>query len=683
MPQDKNPIKEEFVQNQITKEVFRVLTYPDGRVERIPIPKEELERFDVIKKSPDTLFSPPSQTSPVDIVDIPQEDDTGVNSFIDTLSGSAAKAGANIGLGYLTSLLLSNPYTGIPVGVGIGGALAYNLYKNPKETLHELISPYSDLILHPTETLKSDPFAPISLFPFAYPSGASSALPQATKESLFNVLKDKLLRFVATPAEEQVVPNVVGRSTMTRGLEFARQKEIPLTVGQTTGQPIALAVNVTDPAMPEILAQQSKAAYAAASSLLPVNKYAIHNDLGKVSDWLIGKATKNYENGLEEIGKIRSKVFKLAEKQLPKVTAEIDGSKVVIPGVVSAPRTFEVAKEVVKDFKKLSLPILQSEMAKGSSGKYMKWFIGELEAAAENPTGNRITSINALYESRRFLDKILNKLDPHDPARFKLASLREAVKEDLDNAMKQAGVGDTWAEYNSTAEKFFSKFRTVVGESLTKKTAYQTVDDASNVIKKALSNSSMFKDLIEVVGEKEAQNALVQQTLREAFNSTTGVFDADKLIKSIATKKNLFKLVDPKIRTPLIDFAYAMKAQNRLSPKITPALTVKEAGAFLKFIGATMFARTGIQIGTFSQALGFLISHTDLAKVLADPQAAWLAARLARTDVKSANYPGRAKAFMKALSRLGVYATVGDILIGFSPNGMPDPSKVEVNSEEK
>jgi hypothetical protein len=103
------------------------------------------------------------------------------------------------------------------------------------------------------------------------------------------------------------------------------------------------------------------------------------------------------------------------------------------------------------------------------------------------------------------------------------------------------------------------------------------------------------------------------------------------------------------------------------------ALQMREANAAVKFTGATIFGRTGIQVGTASQFAGFMLSKSDLAKVLIDPEAGWLAAKLVKTPVKSPDYPTRIRRFMQALARLGVYAKSGDTIIQFTKDGYPEP----------
>jgi hypothetical protein len=124
--------------------------------------------------------------------------------------------------------------------------------------------------------------------------------------------------------------------------------------------------------------------------------------------------------------------------------------------------------------------------------------------------------------------------------------------------------------------------------------------------------------------------------------------------------------------------AYGIKAQNRLSTA-NPVFELRGPDAVIKVGGAAATGRKGIIVGQIASATRFLLSKTDLANIMLDPEMGWLAAKLANTQLNSPAASSRIKRFLQGLNRLGIYARIGDTLFSFDVNGAP----IEVGSTKE
>lgn len=673
---EKKPPIKKYEQDE-AGDIFEILLYEDGRKEERKLTKEELAGYNIApapsplqKQEVEEQLSKPDESymSPDEQMSMLQHyARSGLSTLFSTAIGAAAA-----------------PFAKPLIGAGALG-YGYKMTTDPKGAIDlarsvgtEILKPY----LSPVQSYKEDPFGTVA----SYVPGL--ALARGIGRPFTKQLAEKFAtRFGSTPAAEQPVADVLGAGVknMEAPIQLMKDMGINLNVAQAANNPIAAATLMVRPEIQPQIISQNEVVIKNVNKILDKIVGAEHrgwfkvsDELGEVADTLRFFATNRYEDIMKELKTIKGGIFaKYSKMATPVEITLTDVMGKPVKKVINSPAELRSSLKVAANLSKDDLAYLDPTSFGGTLEKEVSKAITEINNILNNPVADDaakiVVDIKALEHYKGYLDRRISRLPSNNPSREKLMALRNGINTDIKLNMKKMGLASEYEEYNALAHKWLATFdKTEVGQALPIKSVYDETESPTKIIGKVFADSSMFDDLVKIVGPEKATVGLVQQLFRASVDSAGGI-NANRLIKLISQHKSKLKYLDPQLKTRLFTFAYGLQAQNRMKLAGQSALQMKEANAFIKFIGATVFGRTGIQIGTATQAAGFMLSKSDLAKILLDPQAAWTAAKLAQTSITSPNYAPRMRTFLQALSRLGIYAKSGDTIIKFARNGVPEP----------
>lgn len=667
-----------------TGKIIEITKYSDGRVQERELSDAELQKFVVAPAA-----APQDQVEHIKNENESEQfisPEQGYN-LLEHYGKSAATTLLGAGIGAAAAPLFGSTMLPFTVGAGALG-LGYSLYNDPKgtgETLLSLGKTAAEPYINPAASYKEDPFGTIASYvPLAGVFGRGIGKP------FHKLLGEKLLlKYGSVPAENQIIDDVLeaGVTNLKEPLEVMKHLNIPLTVGQTTGSPLAIATAEARKDVGESIVNQNKKIRSTLnkfidSTLGRSNRgiYRIDMEPGEIAASLALNATEKYNIVMEGLKTAKSNLFSTYGKRIPPVTFNLpDGGKISISSPASIKNSISYALQLSKSDMKYLTPF--DSILRKDLGPALQHIQSVLANPSVQSSGKTWVNLDALDAFKAHLDRVIGKIDPKNPAAVRLKGLRNAVQEDIKEAFNRAGLLQDYERYTDKAFKALTLFNdTFAGRELIQKSVYHKPGSPTPFLSIALRDTNHFDDLVKLVGPHKATGALLQDIFRHSLVPETGAVDADKLIKLLYKNKNKLGYVDKQLKTRLYKFAYGLKAQNRMGLRDNAALQMEGANAVIKFTGATIFGRTGIQIGSATRAMGFLISKSDVSKILMDPQAAWLAAELTTTKVGTKNYNSRMRHFLQALGRLGIYAKAGDTIIEFSEStGVPSPVDLGVS----
>lgn len=661
----------------------------DGRIYKkqngrfVELSPEELKDFEFVPLNPEP---PRPKVVESDEYVSPQEQENMINKALI----SAATTLGTTAIGGGLAALLSNPVTGIPtaaLGAGVLGSIAASNPEKFKAGVTSMAKGAVEPYVSPVETFKEDPFgAAAAWIPVL---SASAGLGKPLSKQLFEYLAKKGITKLGKPASEQLIQNpFTGKVTsMVEPLEYMRSKKVPLTVAQTTESPLAINILSENPKAPEVLAKQNRLIAKDMQDILDTldKRFTLNSELGEIAAILKDETRLRYTDLLESLRKTKGDLFNAATKSLPSVQIpNPDPSKgnIVIKGAIPLTNASQVAKRINEK----ELRDLFGSLVASKSTMRMFKNVGE-ETARINSLVSSLTefkvtpveNIRIVDLMRTNLDNLLEKLPADNPQRKLLAEFRTALDQDLEEGFKKAGLLQKYRDYKRYASESLSKFKkTAVGEALLPEGTYDVKTSPTSSVRSIFEDSQKFDDLVDIVGTKPAVGGLLNYIFGKSFDASTGGFSADTLIKLISKNKDKLNYLEPGLKTRLFQLAYGIKAQNRLSTA-NPVFELRGPDAVIKVGGAAATGRKGIIVGQIASATRFLLSKTDLANIMLDPEMGWLAAKLANTQLNSPAASSRIKRFLQGLNRLGIYARIGDTLFSFDVNGAP----IEVGSTKE
>ena len=668
-----------------TGAIIRVKRFSDGRIEEQVVPEQELQNMQIVPM-PNIITQTENAIERNKEADKEEKYMSTVEqrALLDHYATSALKTGLSLGVGGLAAPLFAGgalPYT----AGALLGSTALGVGLDPEGTLNtlgnvgrEFVRPYTS----PVESYREDPFGTAA----AYLPGL--AVLGGIGKPIVRSLGEKLLtRWGSIPAPEQAIDDIlgVGIKSMEVPLQTLQDEKVGLTVAQAANNPIAAAAVLPRRDLENVLIKQNTQARQAMERFLNRatgpqfrNWLKLDQEFGEVADILKYQATERYNVVMNKLKNIKQDIFNQYRYKTPPVTLkrmDMEGNE--YKQTIKMPAKLINTIDAVAKMSPQDSGIISGDEFTPTLGREFKEAVQEFASVLQTPVtktkGEHYVSIKSLDLYRQYLDKVIARLEPTHPSRPKLTALRNAVNEDIKISLDKAGLKQSYDRYTKLASEWLNLYNnTFIGKNLPVKSTYGYVKYPLGTVRRAFIDSTAFDDLVKTVGHKEATASLLQYIFRNSIGNT-GTVDANILIKQLADNKAKLKYLDKGFRTRLYNFAYGLKAQNRLKLADTSSLEMREANALIKFTGATLFGRTGIQIGTATQATGFLISKSDLARILMDDQAGWLAAKLTTTSITSNNYVPRMRAFLQALSRLGIYAKAGDTIVEFTRTGVPQP----------